>query len=114
MGPGKPSHVESTAGRVRRSSTTCRRHVGRLLFLVAFTGLALPVSAPGAGAAQPAGAGNAHLAAAPRSEVVSRDGQSTPAQPHSDDWIPLLCLAGMLVAVPAGYFGYVRARRETA
>ena len=115
MGMGKPNHVESTAGRVRRSSTTCRRHVGRLLLLTAFTGLALPVSAPGAGAAQPADTGNAHLTAAPRSEVVPRDGgQSTPAQPHGDDWIPLLCLAGLLVAVPVGYFGYVRARRETA
>ncbi|WP_409462659.1 hypothetical protein [Amycolatopsis sp. GA6-003] len=81
---------------------------------MAFTGLALPVSAPGAGAAQPAGAGNAHLTSAPRAEVVSRDGQSTPAQPHGDDWIPLLCIAGLLIAVPVGYLGYVRARRETA
>ncbi|MFE3783135.1 hypothetical protein ACFXPA_33720 [Amycolatopsis sp. NPDC059090] len=45
---------------------------------------------------------------------MPRDGQSTPAQPHGDDWIPLLCLAGLLVAVPVGYFGFVRARRETA
>ncbi|EFL10738.1 predicted protein [Streptomyces sp. AA4] len=114
MGLGKPNHGESTAGRDRRSSTSCRRHVGRLLLLVAFTGLALPVSAPGAGAAQPADTGNAHLTAVPRSEVVPRDGQSTPAEPHGDDWIPLLCLAGLLVAVPVGYFGYVRARREAA
>ncbi|WP_406638119.1 hypothetical protein [Amycolatopsis sp. WGS_07] len=85
-----------------------------MLLLVAFTGLALPVSAPGAGAAQPAGTGNAHLTSVPRGEVVPRDGQSTPAQPHGDDWIPLLCLAGLAVAVPVGYFGYVRARRETA
>ncbi|WP_235078905.1 hypothetical protein [Amycolatopsis orientalis] len=85
-----------------------------MLLLAAFTGLALPVSAPGAGAAQPADTGNAHLTALPRGEVVPRDGQSTPAEPHGDDWIPLLCLAGLLVAVPVGYFGYVRARREAA
>ncbi|PKV94393.1 hypothetical protein ATK30_5270 [Amycolatopsis echigonensis] len=114
MGLGKPNHVGSTAGQVRWSSATCRRHVGRLVFLVAFTGLALPVSAPGAGAAQPVDTGNAHLTIVPRGEVVPRDGQSTPAQPHGDEWIPLFCLAGLLVAVPAGYFGYVRARRETA
>ncbi|WP_211226899.1 hypothetical protein [Amycolatopsis benzoatilytica] len=80
---------------------------------MAFTGLALPVSAPGAGAAQPADTGNAHLAAAPHSAVVPRDGAGQVQQaPSDDDWIPLLCLAGLLVAVPVGYYAY--ARRQAA
>ena len=85
-----------------------------MLLLVAFTGLALPVSAPGAGAAQPSDTGNAHLAAAPRATMVPRDSDSQPAPgpQQADDWIPLLCLAGLLIAVPVGYFAY--ARRQTA
>jgi hypothetical protein len=81
---------------------------------VAFTSLALPVSATGAGAAQPSDTGNALHAAVPYGAMVARDGQRDDSSPSGrrDDWIPLLCLAGLLIAVPVGYFAY--ARREAA
>ncbi|WP_033293942.1 hypothetical protein [Amycolatopsis jejuensis] len=84
-----------------------------MLLLLAFAGLALPVSAPGAGAAQPAGTGNVLATTAePRAAVVARDGEGGQPDQQDDDWIPLLCLAGVLIAAPVGYFAYTR--REAA
>ncbi|HWD04064.1 MAG TPA: LPXTG cell wall anchor domain-containing protein [Amycolatopsis sp.] len=86
-----------------------RRTARRLLVLVVLAALALPVSAPGAGAAQPGGSGNAHLAprAALTVQILPRDDQPAPAG-HGTAWLPLAVLVGLLLA--GGGVLYVRRR----
>ncbi|MBB4688546.1 hypothetical protein [Amycolatopsis jiangsuensis] len=97
-----------------------RGRLVRVLLLVLLAGLALPATAPGAGAAQPAGAGNVHLSAPGTSyaatgeshaRIVTRGDEEPAPEQHDDNWIPLLALAGLLVAAPVGYLAHSR-RRE--